>query len=236
MGFNFDELDWEIEAVGPQDEAVCVEGNVTEEQRVALPERVDIGLTRAELGYCGVVAVENEDAVGGKHRLHGLGLGRSDADGYKALPVSAADGLTKTEIVEAAGGELKSIKRRGWGDKSVTDCAGRGDQWDGVRRRNRRRDSLLRGRQQIFDAERERSHDTIHGFQAEAALVVKKIRDVRLLKSRLPGEGRGSEEPAIDPANEFQTQPLAQLRNVHQVEVAKKLYTPGDALCLKASA
>jgi hypothetical protein len=49
-----------------------------------------------------------------------------------------------------------------------------------------------------------------------------------LLKASLPGEGRGCEQLAIDPADEFQSQPLMQLREIHAVEVAKELYTPEE--------
>ena len=58
---------------------------------------------------------------------------------------------------------------------------------------------------------------------------------MRLLQPRLPREGRGGKQLAIDSADEFQSQPFLQLREVHAIEVAKKLYTPQAVLCLKAS-
>jgi hypothetical protein len=94
----------------------------------------------------------------------------------------------------------------------------------------------LGGIEQIFDTKRESSQDPVHGWEAETTLAPEKVGDVRLLEARLPGKGRGCEQLAIDPADEFQSQPLMQLREIHAVEVAKELYTPGHAYCLKTRA
>ncbi len=168
--FDFDQLDGEIEPMGSKDEPVGFKRDVAKEEGVALAEGVDVGLDGAELGDRGVVAVEDDDVVGGEHGLHGQGLCRGDADGDEALHVAATDELPGAEIGEAAGGELNAVERGGRRDEGVVDGAGRGYEWNEVRRGCGGGD--LRWHQQIFDADRKSCQDSVHGCHAEVALAV----------------------------------------------------------------
>ncbi len=169
--FDLDQLDGKGESVGPEDEAIGLITCVTKDEVAPEAYGVDVeARRRVVLDQSGVVAVEDGDAVGGQGGLHGKGLSGSDADRHEALPVAWADGLPEAKIVEAAGGELDAVEGGGGGDEGIVHGAGRRDEWDELRRRRGGSEPGLRRGQQIFHAERESSHDSIHGLQAQAAL------------------------------------------------------------------
>jgi hypothetical protein len=70
-------------------------------------------------------------------------------------------------------------------------------------------------RKEIFHAEHLRRQNAIDGGEAEFALAMNKVGDMRWLKSRLPGENGSREKSSIDSASDLQTQTLMELGYIH---------------------
>jgi hypothetical protein len=222
--------------VGPEDEASGGELNVAEEQGVLKADGVDVGLGRMDGDERVVVAVNDDDVVGGEQRLHGAGLAGCEADGDEAFPIAGAGRLTAGEVAQGPGGELEAVGPGVGVEGGVVESGGLRDEGDRVRGRGRA--SRLRcdgGGEEIFHAESESGENAVKSCEAEAAPGVEEVGDVGLLEAALPSERGGCDEPAIDAANEFHTQPLMQLKEVHAVGVAKELYTSRREFCPKAS-
>ena len=83
-----------------------------------------------------------------------------------------------------------------------------------------RRSWAGRARKQIGDGEHLGGENAVHTSEAESAFAVEEVRDVGLAKPCLPSEQRTCKSTAVDATEQFQTEPLVQVKKVHSFQVS----------------
>ena len=70
--------------------------------------------------------------------------------------------------------------------------------------------------EELVDCDVLGGEDAVEAFEGEGSFAVEEIRDVRLLETCLPGEVRAGEHSAFDAADEFKSEELVQVLEVHR--------------------
>lgn len=205
-----------VERVGAEDETVGLITDVPEGEGVEKVDGVDVG-TRGIIGCKRVVvAVDDNDGARLEDWLHWPGLGGSEADGEKALPVAASKGAARAELIKSAGGQVNKLEGgtliHNGGVKRGGVCDERhGGSLFGI---------VFGGStsglgQKVFNAQQLSGENPVECREAELALAMDKIRQVRRAQAGLAGEERTGKQAAINTASYFDAEPLVKLRKIH---------------------
>jgi hypothetical protein len=226
VGAESEQLHGVIELKRAQDEAIVFEFSEPELQSVADPHGKDRWLRRLISDRRVVVAVEDGDGLGRQHGLHAGGLLPGETHRDEAGPSAARGGTARAHLLEHAKRQLHQVERCRAGRYGIVDgrarCHnGNCSMADGACGFTRTGGAVIE-RKQISDGEHLCGEKTIETIDAESAAAAQEIGDMRGLKSGLAGEESSIHTASIDPPEEFQTETLLQLSEVHCGKLASR--------------
>src|SRR2546426_3045104 len=214
--------------VGTEDEVPAGQLHVFHGAAAVLVDRIHVGFALA-VGFEGVVmAVDENGGTGEQAGVHAHTLAAIHLDEHKALPVVAVTFHFGTQLAQETLLELQDFLHPhardegfGGGDSAVDqeyvlELVPAGWQDTGAL-------VDLAGIEQIQNGEALHVQHLVHAFNAEAALAVQKVGDVRLFEAGLLGQAEAGQVPLFDARAESFAQVVLQHFEFHAGEYSTGL-------------
>ena len=166
------------------------------------------------------MAIQDDDGPGSDHGIHCDNLLGVGADGEESLPVCALQGWAGAIFLQAGRGDVNGLNDRSGADLGFIHRGGRRDNRDffnGIGRRRRGGCTEFKGHD-LIHREVLSGEDAVEPGEREGALAIEEVRDVCLTETRLPSEAGAGEAAEFDTAEEFATEKLVEILEIHREE------------------